>query len=189
MKKKKSILIAIILCALLTLSIRVYASYVLEESTKSVFTFGNLKLKLIEKTNENGQIVSVDQNKNIDIANINKLSRIISVKNVGKNPFYLRVKVAFVGISNDNNDKFDASDLISFDIDENWIKSDHYYYYKFEVAPNEETSNLLTEIEFDNYTLVKKYLGSTFHLEVSAEAVQSENNRDNVLEATGWPNN
>lgn len=184
MKKGKIMLIILVFVILFGSLSLTYTYFVMEEDTNSVVTFGNLKLKLIEKTLSGSEYVDV--NDNIDITNTKKLSRLIRVKNVGNNSFYVRLKLNFIGQK--GNNKFNANNLISLNIDDNWEYKDGYYYYKKEVKPKEESSNLMEEIIFDNKKILKNYQGSSFRLEVNAEAVQSENNSSNVMEATGWPN-
>ena len=186
--KKGKILLLILLFVILFGSLSLtFTYYVMEENTKSVITFGNLKLQLEELTFKNGEYVKVNDNDSIDITNEKILSRIVKVKNVGKNPFYLRLKLNFSGQSK-NNSVVDGNNLINIDINENWEKKGEYYYYKKALNPKEETTELMKEIKFDNKKILKNYQGSKFKLEIIAEAVQSENNATNVLEATGWPN-
>lgn len=181
MKKKKLILIVAIFIVLLgSLSIT-YTYYIIEENTKSIITFGNVKLKLVEKElSNNGDYIDI-ANDSIDITNITKLNRIVKVKNVGNNPFYLRIKFDINGTSN-------ANDLIIIEPNENWQYKEGYYYYLNIVNPNEETNELMNEMMFDKQKIHEQLENNKFYLKIKAEAVQSEHNASDVTEVTNWPN-
>ena len=181
MKKDKLILkITIFIILFCSLSIT-YAYYVAVEDTNSIITFGNVKLKLIEKELKNGTYIDIDDNDSIDITNITKLDRMVKVKNVGSNPFYLRLKIDFNSTSNTN-------DAVIILPNENWKYENGYYYYENIVYPNEETNELMNEIAFNKQKILENYNGNKFYLKITAQAVQSEHNMNDVMEVTNWPN-
>ena len=71
--------------------------------------------------------------------------------------------------------------------DNEWIYKDGWYYYKNEVSHKEITNDLQINIKFDINEITKKYSGAKFNLDIKAEAIQAENNSDDVLEVVGWP--
>ena len=182
MKNNTFLLIFIIFFLLFSLSLT-YTYFIKEEHTKSVITYGNIKLKLIEKTLKNGRYVDVNGNDSINITGTNKISRKVKAKNIGRNSFYLRLKVDFINLNNNQN----LNDLIKFTVGENWEYRDGYYYYLKKVEPFEETKDLFNSIEFDHEKLTSYYQGEKFKLKIQAYAVQSENNSDNIFEVSGWP--
>ncbi len=121
----------------------------------------------------------------MDISHRTDVSRIVRIQNVGKHPIYVRVKLNVYG--ENNGEIFDVSDAYKIDTSENWIYQDGYYYYKESLSEDEITDELMKEIVFDNDMVNNKYQGTKFNLEIKGEALQRENNKDNVLEAEGWP--
>ena len=56
------------------------------------------------------------------------VSRIIKVKNLGNHEFFLRISLDMIGID-ENNNEFDANNLIKYDVNtEDWIYNDGWYY-------------------------------------------------------------
>lgn len=180
MKKRRIIIIVLFAFILLVSLSFTYGYFIMQDNTKIIITFGNVKLKLIEKELKNGKYVDVKNHDRINITNITNLSRMVKVKNVGDNSFYLRLKVGFNGISNVN-------DLMIIETNENWTYKDGYYYYQKVLNSNEETNYLMDEIKFNNQKIIDNYKGKILDFEIKAEAVQSENNVKDVMEITNWP--
>ena len=180
---KKRYLVLILLLIIVSVS-ATYAFIVRESDTESIITFGSLKMKLMETTLVNGEEIEVSDDA-LDISNATNVSRIVRIKNVGRHSMYVRVKLNIYG--ENNGEIYDISDAYKIDTSDNWIYQDGYYYYKYALSKDEITDELMKEIVFDNDIVTTKYQGSKFNLEIKGEALQRENNKDNVLEATGWP--
>ena len=180
---KKRYLILILLVLIVSVS-ATYAFIVKESDTESIITFGSLKMKLMETTLVDGEEVEVSDEV-LNISHVTNVSRIVRIKNVGKHSMYVRVKLDVYG-ENEGN-RVDISDAYKIDTSENWIYQDGYYYYKDALSENEITDELMREIVFDNDVVNSKYQGFKFVLDIKGEALQRENNKDNVLEAEGWP--
>lgn len=177
-------LIFVISVTVLTLS----SAFIIKESTSStIITFGSIKMKLIETTLKDGKEVEVKNNDNINISESANVSRIVKVKNIGKHPIYVRLSLAVN--NNSSQEKKDSLDeLIKLNVnDKNWIYKDGWYYYANKLLNNETTNPLLNEIIFDVDKLTSLYPGKEFKLDIKAEAVQAENNSENILEVKGWP--
>ena len=184
MKKKTIIIISLVfVISLLSFTI---AYLVRETDTRSIITFGSLKMQLLETTIENGEEIEVKENDTMDISNTSNVSRIVKVKNVGNHPMYVRLKLSVIG-NTKTEEEIDLTNLVTIPILENWIYQDGYYYYNNILKKNEESTPLMREIIFNNQTLSNDYLGAKIKLEIDAYAVQSEHNSSNVLEAEGWP--
>ena len=183
--KKKSVIILIVLLLVTIISVT-YAYIVRETNTSSVITFGSLKMELIETTIKDGKEVRVSNNDDMDISNTNTVSRIVKVKNIGNHPMFVRISLNIEGKTK-NKENIDTDNIVSMDIKENWLYKDGYYYYNKILNPDEITSELIDEIVFNNSYIVENYKNSKFTLDIKAEAVQSEHNKENVLEAVGWP--
>ena len=183
--KKKSVIILIVLLLVTIISVT-YAYIVRETNTSSVITFGSLKMELIETTIKEGEEVRITNNDDMDISNTNTVSRIVKVKNIGNHPMFVRISLNIKGKTK-NKEEIDTENLVSIDIKDGWTYKDGYYYYNKILNPNETTSDLMNEIVFNNSYLVQNYKNSKFSLDIKAEAVQSEHNKENALEALGWP--
>ena len=183
--KKKTIIILIVLCLITIISVT-YAYIVRETNTSSIITFGSLKMDLIETTIKDGEEVRVTNHDDMDISNTNTASRIVKVKNIGNHPMYVRVSLNIEGKTK-SKEAIDTTNLVSMNIKDNWTYKDGYYYYNEVLNPDETTSELIDEIVFNNNYIVDNYDRSKFTLNIKAQAVQSEHNKENVLEAVGWP--
>lgn len=186
---KKLILIILLIFVISVSALALSSAFIIKESTSStIITFGSIKMKLIETTLENGKEIEVLNNDNINISDNANVSRIVKVKNIGKHPIYVRLSLAINNSSQETNDFL--NELIKLNVNEkNWIYKDGWYYYANKLLNDEATKPLLTEITFDVDKLTSLYPGKKFKLDIKAEAVQTENNSENILEVKGWPSN
>ena len=147
----------------------------------NVVTSGNVKLKIHERTDQGTEFPS----EGVYIMPGDVVSKEVSVENICKHPFYLRVKV----VSGVNSKELSAEDCFKLNIDEaNWTYMDGWYYYNGVVEPGEMTPNVFTKVEIVGDKVDTSYLGKTLTLTVAAHAVQTENNiADFAWEAQGWP--
>lgn len=186
----KKINIEILLLAVICLFfIAATAAFIIRSTTaNNIITFGNLKMQLIQTTlDQNNQEQEVAQTDDINITHKPVINRIIKIKNVGRHEFFVRVSPEIIGIDASNH-SFKANELVLYNCNaDDWIYRDGWYYYKKIVKRNETTSNLMTEVKFDLDKITANYPKGKFKLNIKAEAVQAENNADNVLSAVGWP--
>lgn len=68
-----------------------------------------------------------------------------------------------------------------------WTEKDGYYYYKEALKPGEVTAPIFTAVTFKP-EMGNEYQNATATVDVSAQAVQTANNGDTVMDAKGWPN-
>lgn len=181
MHRKKLLisLIALAACLVTLLTQPSLAYYsVLGEAT-NVITSGEIKCKIIEKMG-NGDFPS----EGVYVSPGSIISKKVSVKNIGENPFWLRVKLKNAV---DNSDL--SADVLELDINStDWIDGkDGYYYYNRILQPEEETEKLFTQVKVVG-SADNNYLGKTVKLTVCAYAVQSEyNGASSPLNVAGWP--
>jgi len=157
-------------------------------TANNVITFGNLEMQLIQTTlDENNKEKEVKNNEILDITYSPIVSRIVKMQNIGKQDFFARVSLEIIG-TDANNKKFNANNLVSYNINTNdWIYKDGWYYYKKIVKQNDVTSNLMTQINFNTNKITADYPKSNFKFNIKAEVVQAKNNAVNVLNVVGWP--
>lgn len=187
MNKKRLLLITIILIfCIFSLSISV--AFIIKETTSNnIITFGDVKMELYVTTTKDNKEIKVDDGENLNITYNSFINRNIIITNIGNHPIFVRVSFDLKG--KDKNDKtINLDGLINIiQNDNDWIYKDGWYYYKEELNSNFETQKLLIDFEFDIDEITNKYPGSTFTLDINAEAVQSENNKQYVLDVVGWP--
>ena len=145
----------------------------------NVITSGEIKCEIIEKMGsgdfpEDGVYIMPGS----------IISKKVSVKNTGSNPFWLRMK-----LKNSIDDSTLSADILELDINlKDWIDGeDGYYYYNKPVEPGSETEKLFTQVKVAG-SADNRYLGKTIKLTVCAFAVQSEyNDAPSPLDVFGWP--
>ena len=114
----------------------------------------------------------------------------IRVSNTGDVPIYVRVRIVPTYQDGEGNVVFtDLNDSmpVMTSTDPNWVVRDGVYYYTLPLAPEATTTNAVDEIrERPGFTPPE---GSTLHVRVLAECIQSQGVKDGVpmVEAHGWP--
>lgn len=180
-KKIVSLLAIISILSVMVFSTLAY--FTAEDSALNKITTGNVDIELHDETlNDKEELVAFPEDGFAGIMPGDVVSKVVNVKNTGDNPVWIRValdKSIIEGLD------FDG---ITLDINTaDWtLGEDGWYYYNKLVNPAEVTSNLLTEVSFDKL-LGNEYFDAHVEINVSAQAVQSQNNGTTVLEAEGWP--
>ncbi|MCR5151331.1 MAG: hypothetical protein K6B52_08935 [Clostridiales bacterium] len=156
------------------------AFYSTSSIATNVVTAGDINVKIFEKTSGNKDFPQ----DGVYIMPGSIVSKIVTVKNTGSHPCWLRVKIS------DQNGRSDIlQDVFSIDLNYiDWIDGgDGYYYYSQILRPGRSTEKLFSQVKVaGNSAAVKPE--SVFELNVIAFAVQSEHN-DAVspLSVAGWP--
>lgn len=184
MNKKRIALIAVVIACLALLAAGTTAYFTAEETQYNVITTGMLDMTLHETTTggepwpEEG-ISNVMPGVSVD--------KVVTVENTGGVDFYVRIALeksitAAEGVAAELN-----FEHITLDIDtENWTEQDGYYYYNRALLPGEATEPLFTTVFFEP-EMGNEYMSAKVEIGVNAEAVQSRNNGEDALGATGWP--
>ena len=183
MKTEKLLIIALIL--IIIIPVLIYASFISSTMSSNVITFGKLRMELIETSiDENGNEIKVKDNENENISLNSNVSRRVRIKNVCSHPMFVRIKL---GLLLDNNYDDTLNNSVWYDINDNdYLYKDGWYYYLKKLEPGKETSNLITQINF-NLVGLDNYSSKTIKLNIDAQAVQAENQADNVFSVQGWP--
>ena len=182
--KKRMLTAALALCCLAVLATGTLAYFTAEETAQNVITMGSLKMELVE-LDEKGEPWE-------DVENIvpgMEVTKEAFVKNTGTVDFYTRVKITktFVPAQGEEKPELNTK-LVRLDINEKYweLGNDGFYYYKKPVAPGEETKPLFTTVTFST-EMGNEYQNVKVKIDLDAQAVQSRNNGESALEATGWP--
>lgn len=178
--KRKLITVSLIIAVLSLLSMGTVAYFTATGQVTGIITAGDLEFVIHEKTASGEKFPS----ECVVIMPGDTVSKIVTVENVGGHPMYLRVKVT----SSVNDEMLTTEGCISMDINtRDWSLRDGYYYYNCPLEAGKTTAPLFTEVYIDGKNVDNDYLGKVFALDVSAYAVQSENNGETPFVALGWP--
>lgn len=163
------------------------AFFTAEEQVHNVITTGNIDIELVEMA------IPEDGGDPVPFENVTgvvpgeEVSKIVTVKNTGEQPAYVRIKLnKAISLADDIKGEADLS-LISCDLNtKDWTEKDGYYYYNTVLDAGKETEPLFTTVTFAK-EMGNMYQGSQTELTVQAQATQVANNGNSVLEAKGWP--
>ena len=182
---KRKIVILAFAMALIALSVGgTLAYFTQEETTHNIITTGSVKIELIEKAVVNGKQIDFE-----DVDGVlpgSAVSKIVTVENVGASGAYVRVSVR-PGITLAGGGQGDP-DLIGFDFNlTDWTDGgDGWWYYNSSLEAGDTTKALFTTVTFDS-KMNNQYQGCTCEVDVTVQAVQTANNGDSALKASGWP--
>lgn len=161
------------------------AYYTAEERAHNVITSGDVDIELIEMMESEDGLVPFENQDGVmpGVA----VSKIVTVKNTGGQPAFIRIKLEQVITLADGKEGDVDEALVTCNLNTiNWTEHDGYYYYNNTLNPGEETKPLFTEVTFSE-KMGNLYQGCTVELFVQAQATQVANNGDTALEALGWP--
>lgn len=193
MKKKVLLLLVVALC-MTAFTTGTLAYFTGEGTAHNVITTGGVNIAIVEKqaVGEDGMTeIDFPANGITGVMPGTTVSKIVKVQNTGASEAWIRVKVD-AGITsapteqNPNGTALNTS-VMTYDIQSNdWESKDGYYYYKKPVASGELTASLFNAVTFSK-DMDNTYQNCTANIEISAQAVQTANNGETVLEAKGWP--
>ena len=150
------------------------AYFTAEDTARNVITAGNAQVKVHTELPEEG----------VEIMPGDTVADTVTVENTGGHPVYLRVKVT----ARVNDEALSAEECLELDVNEAaWTYKDGYYYLNAALETGATTPALFTKVHFKGDKIDNQYLGRLFTLDVSAGAVQAENNGETVWDAVGFP--
>ena len=183
---KKRLFVAALACICITaLAGGTLAYYTAENTAHNVITTGGIDIAVQEWADAE-KTVPFPEDGVEDVMPGTEVTKIVEVKNTGSNDAYVRVKVdKSITLAGEGAPDLD---LLLLDMNEtDWTAGeDGYYYYNVPVKPGQVTSPLFTTVTFDT-GMNNLYQNSSAEVDVTAYAVQADNNGDTVLEAQGWP--
>ena len=181
-RKKHILVLAAVLCCLSVMATGTIAYFTAEETAYNVITTGVLSMDLVEETT--GGEPWPDGERICGVVPGMIVDKVPYVVNDGGIDFYTRLSMTMKVTGADGNEL--SAEYISLDINETeWTEKDGYYYYNEIVAPTEKTEPLFTKVTFAK-EMPNAYMNAQIEIEVAAEAVQSKNNGDSALTASGW---
>ena len=183
--KKKLLIAAAVVLALAIAAGGTLAFFTSRKVVHNVITTGSIQIDLIEKMQTaDGLVDFEDQTGVMPDADV---SKIVTVKNTGNNPAWVRLSVEKTITMAGGVTETPDPDLIQIDYNtENWTYQDGYYYYNAILEPGDETEVLFTTVSFAP-EMGNAYQNARVAISVYAQATQTQNNGANALEANGWP--
>ena len=193
MKKKLTIISALVICATIVTS-GTLAYFTAEDRARNVITSGGVNIELVETTKKgDGTEVEFPKEGLTGIMPGTSASKIVSVKNIGDEA-WIRVKVDTTILDSQGNElpqTIGDTSVVSYEVSStDWFSSDGYYYYKDSVQMNESTNILFDEVRFAK-EMGNEYQNCRIEIDIDAQAVQTANNPipagGNVSDIPGWP--
>ena len=197
--KRKIAALAVIVIALSLAAYGTVAYFTATGTAHNVLTMGNIGIKLNDKTEvvENGETKLVEFTteypNGMPVMPATEASKIVSVKNTGSAPAWVRVKIEKTVEPADAAVTGLDTKYVELNYDtENWVEKDGFWYYKSILEPGRTTPNLFDKVTFSK-DMGNDYMNCKFNIIVSAQAVQSDNNGvgdgQDVRNVVGWPAN
>ena len=193
MKKKLLILAMLVICAT-SIASGTLAYFTAEETAHNVITSSGVDIKIEEWQETYEGLIPYPKEKPIQVMPNTKVSKIVTVKNVDADSF---IRVGYEIILKDNEGNVmnispeTLASIVSVSLnEEEWLRKegdDNWWYYNKNVSGGEVTEPLFTEVVFDGPNMTNEYQNCMVDVIVYAQAVQTANNGDSVMEAEGWP--
>ena len=182
MKRKLLILSVLAICVAI-LAAGSLAYFTSEGKAHNVITSGGVEIAVQEWADEEKTEPFEDLTGVMPDTTVTKIAEI---KNTGASAAWVRVKVEkAIKLTGDG-----IPDVSMVQLDVNttdWTEKDGYFYYTKALKPGEITAPIFTAVTF-KADMGNEYQNATATVDVSAQAVQTANNGDTVMDAKGWPN-
>ena len=181
MKRKITVLLLVAICVAIAAT-GTLAYFNQEDTAHNVITTGGVDIEVQEWADEAMTEPFADQTGVMPGTSVTKIAL---VKNTGSAAAWLRVKLD-VAVQGADKESLSTEPIV-LDIGENWkLQDDGYYYYQKPLAPGELSNPIFTTVTFKP-EMGNEYQRATATVDLSAQAVQTANNGDNVVDAKGWP--
>ena len=181
--KRKLLILSVLAICIATLAAGTLAYFTSEGKAHNVLTTGGVEIAVQEWADEEKTKPFEDLTGIMPGMTVTKIAEI---KNTGASDAWVRVKVE-KNIKLQGEGTPDTA-LVELNLNlTDWtLGEDGYLYYNKVLKPGEVTEPLFTAVTF-NVTMGNEYQNATATVDVSAQAVQTANNGDTVMDAAGWP--
>lgn len=182
--KRKLLILSVLAICIATLAAGTLAYFTSEGKAHNVITTGGVEIAVQEWADEEKTKPFEDLTGIMPGMTVTKIAEI---KNTGASDAWVRVKVE-KNIKLQGEGTPDTA-LVELNLNlTDWtLGEDGYLYYNKVLKPGEVTKPLFTAVTF-NVTMGNEYQNATATVDVAAQAVQTANNGDTVMDAKGWPN-
>ena len=181
--KRKLLILSVLAICIATLAAGTLAYFTSEGKAHNVITTGGVEITVQEwadegKTKPFENLTGVMPNTTV--------TKIAEIKNTGASDAWVRVKVEKnIKLQGEGTPDTALVELTLNTAD--WTEKDGYYYYTKVLKPGEVTAPIFTAVTFKP-DMGNEYQNATATVDVVAQAVQTANNGDTVMDAKGWPN-
>lgn len=191
--KRRIFFFAVVAICLAILTVGTAAFFTSEDQVHNVITTNGVDIEIEEWQQTPDGLQPYPQDKPIELMPGVTVSKIATIKNLEADA-WIRAKFEVV-IKDENKQVMDLSpetlaSIITVPMNEDeWLRKDgdsEWWYYHESVKEGETTEPLFSEVIFDGPNMTNEYQNCTVELTVIAKAVQSANNGDSALEASGW---
>lgn len=181
--KRKLLILSVLAICIATLAAGTLAYFTSEGKAHNVITTGGVEITVQEWADEEKTKPFEDLTGIMPGMTVTKIAEI---KNTGASDAWVRVKVE-KNIKLQGEGTPDTA-LVELTINTtDWTEKDGYFYYTKALKPGEVTAPIFTAVTF-KADMGNEYQNATATVDVSAQAVQTANNGDTVMDAKGWPN-
>nr|MBR4281091.1 hypothetical protein [Clostridia bacterium] len=182
-RKRRIAVIAVLAVCVAVLASGTMAYYYAPETAYNVITTESLSMKLHDETTGGKPFPQEGIN---NIAPGMVVDKLVYVENNGGVDFWTRISLEQTIIAAEGVDAELSFEHIALNINTDaWQEQDGYYYYYKAVAPGEQTEPLFTTVTFEP-AMGNEYMDARVEIVVNAQTVQSRNNGDSALTASGW---
>lgn len=180
--KRKLLILSVLAICIATLAAGTLAYFTSEGKAHNVISTGGVEITVQEwadekKTKPFEDLTGVMPNTTV--------TKIAEIKNTGASNAWVRVKVEkIIELAGDGTPDTALVELRLNTTD--WTEKDGYFYYTKALKPGEVTAPIFTAVTF-NATMGNEYQNALATVNVYAQAVQTANNGETVMDAAGWP--
>lgn len=191
--KKKILALAVIAMSLSMVAYGSLAYFTAGDTAHNVITSGAVAIEVVEWTLDGDEPIPYPDEP-IKVMPATTVSKIVTVENKDAEAFIraeieMVVKNAAGEVMELDEETLDSLIMIEPN-SEYWLTKDiddGWYYYKEAIGTDVTTEPLFSEVVFAGKDMGNEYQNCTVEIDVNAQAVQADNNGDDVLKAAGWP--
>lgn len=190
--KKRIVALAVSAICLATVASSTLAYFTDEQHVHNILTSGGISIQVVETMQGEGDaMVEFPKEGLRGIMPGTVVSKTVQIQNTGANEAWIRVKVDSSIIDADGKNLAlnlqDGTEVITYDVLDGWQPgTDGYFYYEKPVPIQMLTTPLFETVRFAPQ-MGNEYQNCTANIVISAQAVQTANNGDTVMDASGWP--
>ena len=190
--KKRIVALAVSAICLATVASSTLAYFTDEQHVHNILTSGGISIQVVETMQGEGDaMVEFPKEGLRGIMPGTVVSKTVQIQNTGANEAWIRVKVDSSIIDADGKNLAlnlqDGTEVITYDVLDGWQPgTDGYFYYEKPVPVQMLTTPLFETVQFAP-KMGNEYQNCTANIVISAQAVQTANNGDTVMDASGWP--
>ena len=187
--KKKIFAVAVMLICISILASTTIAYFTDAATARNVITSGGISIRVVEQQLV-GDTLTPFPEEPIEIMPGKTVSKIVSVSNI-EQAAWVRVNYT-VTVLDPNGEELavPAQELEKMVViapnAEKWTEKDGWWYYEDAIGTGESSAPLFEEVCFSGPEIGNEYQLCKIVIDVNAQAVQSANNGETVMDAAGW---